>query len=110
MAYTSTPYGVTDASVYLMVQVMETWFLADRETLKLHFGRSFNERHINQWSELEEAPKEDILHGIKMATRKCSRPYTKGATSFAILGKIDPAQVEQSCPHAKAFLEYLRGL
>ena len=42
------PAGADDDSVYLMVQVMETWFLADREALRGFFGPQLNENHFRE--------------------------------------------------------------
>jgi hypothetical protein len=40
------PNGNADTDCHLMVQVMESWFLADRDTLKAFFGRGFKERKV----------------------------------------------------------------
>ena len=38
------PEGVGDDQDFLMVQVMETWFLADRAALQEYFGAKFKEK------------------------------------------------------------------
>ena len=38
------PGGESDDQAFLMVQVMETWFLADREALRRHFGPRLREK------------------------------------------------------------------
>jgi hypothetical protein len=37
-----TPLGATDDACHLMVQCMESWLLADRDTLRRFFGQGFN--------------------------------------------------------------------
>ena len=35
------PIGATDEQCHLMVEVMESWFLADKEALQAYFGQGF---------------------------------------------------------------------
>ncbi len=93
-----------------MVQVMETWLLADREALRTYFGARFRGNALRQWSALENVAKRDVLDALGRATAACPRPYTKGAVSFELLERIDPAQVETECPHAGVLLNCLRTL
>jgi len=91
-----------------MVQVMETWFLADRELLKSYFGSSFRENHLRKWPVLEEIPKPTIFEALEKATAGCPKRYAKGKISFELLGQLDPQKVETACPHAKTLLERLK--
>ena len=102
------PCGAGDDRAFLMVQVMETWFLADRTALRQHFGPRFREDSLQQWPRLEEVPKATVIDALGNASKNCSSPYTKGTVSFQLLAKIDPGLVEAACPHAKRLLEYLR--
>ncbi len=102
--------GAADDSAYLMVQVMETWFLADRDALRRSFGPSLNENHFREWPDLEAVPKDTVLNAMEMSTANCQRPYSKGKVSFELLGQIDPDIVATACPHAGQLLDYLRRL
>lgn len=104
------PPDATDDSAYLMVQVMETWFLADRDPLRRFFGPLLNENPFRAWPVLENISRNDILNALEQATRTCQKPYRKGRVSFDLLGQIDPQRVAAACPHAKELLDYLRGL
>lgn len=104
------PSGATDAQAFLMVQVMETWFLADRELLKTYFGAALRENHLREWPLLEDVPKDSVLDALERATAGCEKRYSKGRRSYELLGKLRPARVEQVCPHAKALLDRLRNL
>ena len=101
------PLNAGDDQAFLMVQVMETWFLADRNSLQRYFGAKFNENAFRQWPQLEAVPKETVFDALERATDK---GYAKGKVSFELLAQIDPARVETACPHAKAFLNRLRML
>ena len=104
------PEGARDGQVFLMVQVMETWLLADRNTLKRYFGAPFRENALRQWPDLEDVSKRDVFDALRQATAECPRRYAKGAISFELLEQVDPARVEAECPHAKVLLDRLRTL
>ena len=103
------PDRAGDDQAFLMVQVMETWFLADRDALRRYFGAEFRENAIRQWPELEVVPKATVLGALERATAACRKGYAKGKVSFELLARIDPARVEAACPHARALLDRLRA-
>ncbi len=102
------PGGAGEDQAFLMVQLMETWFLADRAALKKHFGEQFKETALKRWPQLEAVRKKTVLDALKKATNNCSNPYAKGKVSFELLEKINPPLVEAACPHAKGLLDRLR--
>jgi hypothetical protein len=104
------PRGARDDHAFLMVQLMETWLVADRNTLREYFGASFRENALPRWPALEAVAKRDILDALDHATARCPKPYTKGHVSFELLARTDPARVENACPHAKKLLDRLRTL
>jgi hypothetical protein len=105
------PEGAKDGQAFLMVQVMETWFLADRETLKSFLGRHFRAQAIPKWPQLEDVPKDTVIKALEKATAACGpNRYAKGNLSFSLLAEISPAEVEKACPAAKALFECLRNL
>jgi hypothetical protein len=104
------PAGAIDDGAFLMVQVMETWFLTDRELLRRYFGASLRETHLKAWPVLEDVPKDDVLKALKRATADCEKSYSKGKVSFDLLRQLTPTLVESACPSAKRLLEHLRSL
>ena len=104
------PPDADDDQAFLMVQVMETWFLADRNSLKRYFGAEFRETTLKQWPQLEAVPKATVLNSLKQATAHCAKPYAKGKVSFELLAQVDPALVKAACPHTKALLNRLKTL
>ena len=104
------PDGAGDDQAFLMVQVMETWFLADREALRKYFGTGFGENALRAWSNLEDVPKPRVVEALERATASCRKRYAKGKVSFELLARVDPARVEAACPHAGALLDELRAL
>ena len=104
------PPAARDDQVFLMVQVMETWLVADRTALRGYFGTLFRENALRQWPDLENVSKRDVLDALTRATAACPRRYTKGEVSFELLERIDPARVETECQHAQALLHCLRTI
>jgi hypothetical protein len=103
------PEGVTNGQAFLMVQVMETWLIADREAMERFFGANFRQAAIPAWPNLEEAPKRAVYESLERATAYCgARKYAKGRLSFDLLAHISPAKVEAASPHARELFERLR--
>ena len=103
------PNGATDDSVHLMAQCMESWLVADREALEMHFGQGFKAAKLPRNPQVEEIGKDDIMSGLKSATKESGRgEYHKTRDGFALIGIIDPVRVGQRAPHAKRFFDALR--
>lgn len=104
------PGGASDEQAFLMVQLMETWFLADRDLLRRYFGSALREDHLKAWRSLAEVPKATVLQALDRATAACPMRYAKGKVSFELLAKLNPLKVEQACPDAQRLLDRLRNL
>lgn len=103
------PEDATDANAHLMVQCMEAWFLADKDGLAAYFGQDFDRNALPGRREIEDVAKDDVLDGLKNATRQCKKDeYGKGRHSFDILEQTDPAKVMNASPHARRLVETLR--
>ena len=102
------PDGATDEQCHLMVQVMESWFLADADTLSSFYGQGFRRQALPQNPNVEDVLKQDVLAGLAQATRDTGKGiYNKGADSFAILEKLDPAKVRSASPYADRLISAL---
>ena len=78
-----------------MVQIMETWFLADRVALQKYFGAKFKQNALKKWPKLEDVPKLTVLNALASATASCSKRYSKGKISFELLARISPLLSKQ---------------
>lgn len=103
------PAAAGDDQAFLMVQVLESWLLADRNALQKYFGERFKANAIRQWPRLEEVPKETVFDVLENATARCPKPYSKGRVASELLARIDPGLVQRACPHAKSLLDRLRA-
>lgn len=97
-----------DDCVILMVTCMETWFVADRETLQAFFGSGFRENALPALPNIEQKLPTDIFACLKRATKECSKNYEKGAMSYEILIGIRPETVASSCASAERCIQLLR--
>lgn len=94
--------------VFLMVQAMEAWFLADRAALERFYGTGFR-RNSLPGSEVEAIRKEDLEPSLKRASKETSKgEYHKTRHGFALLALIDPSKIENSSPNAAALHQFLR--
>lgn len=97
------PHGATEENTHLMVQCMESWFLADLDTLTAYFGQGFQASALPKNPNIEAVPKQDVLRALLAATRqsKTKGTYSKSGHSFQLLALIDPAKVRGASPHAE---------
>lgn len=105
------PTGADDDNVHLMVQCMESWFLADVERVAAVFGQGFRGTSLPKNPNIEEVTTSAIESSLKKATRQCkSGPYSKGRHSFRILAVIRPERVAEASPHARRLLDVVATL
>ena len=100
------PAVATDNQCHLMVQVMESWFLADVDALRSFYGQGFRPQDLPPNPDIERVPKADVLAGLAQATRN-TKSYKKGSDSFQILGNLDPAKVRTASAYADRFVRAL---
>ncbi len=106
------PNGSMDTDCHLMVQVMESWFLADRDSLKTFFGNGFKENKLPAATRsIEDADKADVYRALKDATDDCKTKscYGKGEHSFKLLARIDPARIAVASLWAQRFIDELKA-
>ena len=104
------PQEVRDGQVFLMVQLMEAWFVADPDALKAFFGSGFSGNPFRNWTKPETIEKPRVLDALSTATRDCRVQFKKGKVAFEVLARIDPAKVTAACPHAKHLVDRLRSV
>jgi len=99
-----------ESHVHLMVQCMESWFLADRPTLQEYYGQGFRLNSLPGNPDVEAVSKQDVMEGLARATEDTTKgEYHKTQHGFAILENLDPAKVRACSPHAREFLDFLRA-
>ena len=105
------PSAAADDGAQLMVQCMEAWFVADRQSLAAYFGKDFRAAALPARDNVESIAKDDLERTLKQATRSCSKgkgTYRKGRHSFDLLGRLDPSKVMEASTHARRLIDALR--
>ena len=101
------PRNAPDDTAHMMVQCMESWFYADKESLAGFFGQGFN-RNAMSGADIEDIPKADVERGLASATRQSRKgAYQKSRHSFEILLRLDVDKICDASPHAKRLIETL---
>ncbi len=106
------PSGTTQDNVFLMVECMENWFLADRKSLPVFFGQGFRANALPPNNNPECITKSVVLAALKNATRDIHDRdgYKKSKHSFALLGNINAQTVIEQCSEAKRLVTTLKTL
>ncbi|GMO34598.1 hypothetical protein TM233_49700 [Bradyrhizobium sp. TM233] len=105
------PRGSKSDDCHLMVEVMENWFLADRNSLKVFFGIGFKESQLPAAARaVEQITKAEVYGALQKSTAACKTKaaYGKGEHSFKLLALMDPSKVVGRSPWAKRFIDELK--
>lgn len=105
------PDGALNDQAYLMVQCMESWFLADRDSLGEFFGRQqFRAESLPHGDDVEAIARQRVIDGLVHATRTCKKgKYDKGKHSFEILAGLRADRVEAASVQVKRLFDELRA-
>ena len=97
-------------SVFWMVQVMESWFLADTAALKAYYGDGFQENAVTGNPEVEKILKAGVYSKLKIATKN-TRPgqYHKTKHAPALLAAIDVGLVRAAAPNCDRMFRIILG-
>lgn len=102
------PASARDEQAHLMVQCMESWFLADPLKLADYYEQRFRKTALPRNPQIENVSKQDLMDALERATRETLKgKYHKTRHGFAVLALIDPARIRQRSPHADAFFTIL---
>lgn len=94
--------NVKDEQCHLMAQIMESWFLADKEKLAEFYGKGFNVNALPKTKNVEKIAKSDVETSLKNAVRATSKKeYKKGEHAGEILRIIDSNKVRAAAPHCE---------
>jgi hypothetical protein len=92
------PENAEDDQVLFMTTCMETWIVADRAAVRELYGNQLQESALPPVVDLENRGRHEVQDKLCHATRACTNPYQKGAKSFAIFARLNPATLERHLP------------
>ncbi len=97
-----------DSDIHLMVQLMETWLVADPGALSGYYGRGFRSSALPSHTNPELVRKSEIERSLRNATRATTKgPYQKIKHGSDLLGLVDSGAVRKRCAHCDRFLSHL---
>jgi hypothetical protein len=100
--------GCDEEQLHLMVQVMESWFIADAEALHRYYGQRFSEKALPRSRNVESILKADVEQRLKTATRQTQAgEYHKTRHAPELLKRIDPAKVRAASTHCERLFTVL---
>ena len=84
---------------HLMVQIMESWLIADIKALKNYYGKKFIERKIPDNTKVEEISKEEVLSALMLAAENTDKGGYKKMHGPEILGLVNVNRVRKAAPY-----------
>lgn len=89
---------------FFMVQMMESWFLADTEAAAAYFGKGFQASSLPKSIDVEAVSKDRVLKALSAATRGTAKKdyfENKLRHANALLKAVDPAKVRKAAKHCE---------
>lgn len=87
---------------HLMVQLMESWFFADKDRLAEYYGQRFNRDSLARNTNVEKIPKATVESSLANATRNTQKgEYHKTRHGAKLLEIINPQKVREAAPHCE---------
>ena len=95
-------------SVYLMVQTMEAWIVADADALDRYYGRGFRAELLPKAADLESVAKSEIEGSLRRATQRTRKGrYHKIRHASDLLQRVDAEKVKARCGHCRRLFDEL---
>lgn len=87
-------------SIFWMVEMMESWFHADKDALRKFYENGFNSSAMKANPNVEQICKRDLIDGLKAATKSTTKgTYHKTRHAPRLLELIDPTRVRKAAPN-----------
>ena len=105
-------FDAEEPDVFWMVELMEAWFLADRDSLSRFYGRDANLGVLPRSQNVERIPKADVMNSLKELTRTTKKGrYHKTVHAPELLKQLDTERVRKAAENCdRMFREIERRL
>lgn len=96
---------------HLMVQVMESWLIADADALARYYGQGFQRSALPANNNVEQVDKAQVSSALGRATRRTQKgEYHKIRHGGELLGLVDAATVRRKAPSCERLFATLRDV
>jgi hypothetical protein len=96
------PHGVCDEQCHLMVQSMETWLIADLDTLRRYYGPEFIVKQIFRNANVEHIDRHDLAKALTEATKRTKKgPYRKIQHASELLAQVDVSTIHRKASYCE---------
>lgn len=100
---------IADHQCHLMVQIMESWFIADVDALKSFYGQGFQESPIPKNKNVEKIEKTTIEKSLSSTTAKTQKgEYHKIEHGAKLLELINPQKVRKAAQHCEKLFTVIK--
>jgi Domain of unknown function (DUF4276) len=99
-------------NVFWMIEMMESWFHADKERLEKFYGAGFNRNALKANPRVEQIPKKDVIAGLRGATKNTQKgDYFDHKTEHGprLLEMIRPSLVRKAAPDCERLFRTVLG-
>jgi hypothetical protein len=102
------PSGAANEQCHLMVRTVESWLVADPDTLALFYGKGFLRKALPKNVDIESVPKTDIMKALSHATLPTQKgKYHKITHCSKLLSLLDKEKVRRKAKHCDRLLKFL---
>ena len=97
---------IPEDRIHFMVACMESWFIADVDTIQTYFG--IGKEKIQDWQDVEIIDKDKILDTLKkIAGESPKKKYSKTRDATKLLRRTNPLVVKEKAYFCDRFLKFL---
>lgn len=101
--------SASDEQIYLMAQLMESWFVAEPAVLSALYGKGFAASSLPRTRNVEAIEKDAVTDGLHRATKNTQKgAYHKMRHSPLILERLHAEVVSTRAPHCARLLQKIR--
>lgn len=98
----------SEDEIHLMIQIMETWIISDRQALANYYGEGFRKDELPDAQDMESVSRSEVGRALEAAIRASSRgQYHKIKHASDLLRQINPDTVQDRCPACRRLFETL---
>lgn len=98
----------SEDEIHLMIQIMETWIIADKKALANYCGEGFRKDELPNAQDMEGVSRSEVGRALEAAIGGSSRGrYHKIKHASDLLRQMNPDTVQDRCPACRRLFETL---